>query len=250
MEPVAGHLVEARPDGSHRLRAAEDGAAIDLELGMTARAAAPAAGDRRWVAHGDQGYSRKGAEPGNASHYYSMTRLDTRGTLTIDSRTVAVTGLSWMDHEFGTSMLEEEQLGWDWFAIQLADGRDLMLYQMRRTDGARDPHSSGTIVMPDGSATRLAAGDYTLEPIEFWQSPSTGYRYPIRWRVRVPRERLVLDVRAAMPDQELHTPASTGVTYWEGAIDIAGESAGNPVRGRGYMELTGYSGIPLSRSLR
>jgi predicted secreted hydrolase len=242
--------IEDQPDGSQRLAAAQDGVRVELTLGSTAAWRGGLAGDRRWVTHGRDGYSRKGSEPGNASHYYSMTRLDTRGTVTIDGAPHVVTGLSWMDHEFGTSMLEPAQAGWDWFALHLSDGRDLMLYQMRRTDGVRDPHSSGTLVSPDGRITRLAAGDYRLEPRAHWTSSSTRVRYPIRWRVSVPGERLDLDVGAVLPQQELHTPASTGVIYWEGAVDVSGSAAGRRITGMGYMELTGYSGVPLSESFR
>lgn len=232
----------AEADGSHRLQASDKGVAIDLTVRDTTR----------WVAHGRNGYSQKGRDPGNASHYYSLTRLPTRGTVTLAGEPMAVTGLSWMDHEFGTSLLEPGQLGWDWFALQLEDGRDLMLYQMRRRDGSRDPYSSGTIVSRDGAITRLAEGDYTLEALEHWRSPQTMTNYPTRWRVTIPGQRLTLDVRAALPASELHTPRSTGVTYWEGAVDITGVegASSRPVRGRGYMELTGYAGAPLSESLR
>ena len=242
--------VEAQPDGSQHVRASQDDVSLELVLGTTAEWRGGVRGDRRFVAHGEAGYSQKGTQPGNASHYYSMTRLDTRGTITLGSTRHVVSGQSWMDHEFGTSLLEPDQAGWDWFALHLADGRDLMLYQMRRTNGSRDPHSSGTLVGADGRVTRLQVADYTLAPLEFWTSPVTRVRYPIRWRVTVPGERLAFDVRAAMPDQELHTPASTGVTYWEGAVDATGTSGGAPLAGRGYMELTGYSGVPLSESFR
>ena len=230
----------ARPDGAHHLQARDGGVSVDFVL----------RGVERSVAHGRGGYSQKGRDPSNASHYYSLPRLDTRGTIAVDGRRFDVSGASWMDHEFGTSMLEADQLGWDWFALQLEDGRDVMLYQMRRRDGSRDPFSSGSIVDRDGRVTRLGAGDYTLDALEVWQSPATGSRYPVRWRVSIPSQRLALEVRAAMNQQELHTPSSTGVTYWEGAVDVTGQSAGSASRGRGYMELTGYSGKPLSDSLR
>lgn len=265
--------VEAQPDGSHLLRAQGDsrdsasggargGAQRESPHGAGSGSSAQGdgvsielrlRGTERWVAHGRGGYSQKGRAPGNASHYYSLTRLGTRGTVTVAGQRFDVTGASWMDHEFGTSMLEASQLGWDWFALQLEDGRDVMLYQMRRRDGppqgdgSRDPFSSGSIVARDGSVVHLSAADYTLEPLETWRSPATNTSYPTRWRVTIPSQHLALDVRAAMPNQELHTPHSTGVTYWEGAVDVSGAGA---ARGRGYMELTGYSGVPLSDSLR
>jgi predicted secreted hydrolase len=231
---------EEQADGSHRLRASDHATSVDFVL----------RGADRWVAHGLNGYSQKGRDPGNASYYYSLTRLDTQGKILLDGQEHDVSGASWMDHEFGTSMLEPGQVGWDWFAIQLDDGRDVMLYQMRRTNGERDPFSSGTIVSPHGAAAHLRANDYTLQPIETWESSVTRARYPVRWRVDIPSHRLSLQVSAAMPNQELHTPRSTGVTYWEGAIDVTGTSAGVRIQGRGYMELTGYSGVPLSETLR
>jgi predicted secreted hydrolase len=230
----------ANADGSHQVQAhdQESGASIDLRLTNTAHS----------VRHGDDGYSRKGADPSNASEYYSLPRLVTQGTLAIDGHRYEVTGTSWMDHEFGSSVLEANQIGWDWFGLQLEDGRDLMLYQMRRRDGSRDPFSSGTLLLPDGRVVRLGRDDYTLEPRDTWRSPKSGAVYPIRWHVTIPSQGLAFDVQAAMPDQELHTPRSTGVTYWEGAVDLRG--TGSTIRGRGYMELTGYTGVPLSESLR
>jgi predicted secreted hydrolase len=229
--------VEANADGSHHLRARDHttDATVDLTLTNTSH----------WVGHGREGYSRKGREPGNASAYYSLPRLSSKGTVTIDGQRFDVTGASWMDHEFGSSVLEPDQVGWDWFGLQLDDGRELMLYQMRRRDGSRDPFSNGTLVNADGSVVRLTRDDYTLEPLATWRSEATGITYPIRWRVTIPSQRLTLDIQAAMPNQELHTPHSTNVTYWEGAVDVGGGA-----RGRGYMELTGYSGVPLSDALR
>jgi predicted secreted hydrolase len=234
--------VAAEADGSHRLQArdSESGIAIDLHLTNTTR----------WVGHGRDGYSQKGRDPGNASEYYSLPRLTTQGTLTIDGRAHEVTGRSWMDHEFGSSMLEADQVGWDWFGLHLDDGRDVMLYQMRRRDGSRDPFSSGTIIAADGTAVHLTRDDYTLAARETWRSAQTGAVYPIRWHVEIPGQHLAFDVQAAMPDQELYTPHSTGVTYWEGAADISGSGESRALRGRGYMELTGYNGVPLSDSLR
>jgi predicted secreted hydrolase len=229
--------VQAEADGSHRLYARDTatGVAIDLHLTNTTR----------WVAHGRAGFSQKGREPANASEYYSLPRLTTKGTVAIEGRTYDVGGLSWMDHEFGSSMLEADQVGWDWLGVQLDDGRDIMLYHLRRRDGSRDPFSSGTIVLRDGEVVRLTLDDYTLEPRETWRSPTTGVVYPIRWHVTIPQQKIAFDVQAAMPNQELNTARTAGVTYWEGAVDVSGG-----VHGRGYLELTGYNGVPLSRALR
>ena len=239
--------VRANPDGSHHLQARdrpdrregvdaeEPEVALDLTLTNTSRS----------MAHGREGYSRKGREIGNASAYYSLPRLVTRGTVSIDGRRYEVTGSSWMDHEFGSSVLEADQVGWDWFGLQFDDGRELMLYQMRRRDGSRDPFSSGTLMNRDGSIVRLSRDDYVLEPLETWRSGATGTEYPTRWRVAIPGQGITFEVRAAMNNQELHTPRSTNVTYWEGAVDVV-----NGARGRGYAELTGYNGVALSEALR
>lgn len=238
------------PGGVHRLEAQSDGFGVDLRV----------LEDRPPVLHGEGGYSRKGSAPGNASYYYSLTRMPTRGTVTVNGRAVEVTGQSWMDHEFGTSFLEDGQVGWDWLSIQLEDGRDLMIFQLRRADGSVDPRSSGTLVdmgpksprgarAPRSTPITLDSG-FRLEPGRVWTSPASQARYPVTWRVHVPSARLDLTVTAAVDAQELHTGESTGVSYWEGVIDVVGQSDGRPVKGRGYLEMTGYSGSPMSSFLR
>ncbi len=226
---------------THHLRASSGRFGIDLRLEE----------GRLPVLHGDRGYSRKGSAPGNASHYYSLTRMPTRGVVTLDGRAVEVTGLSWMDHEFGTSFLEPEQIGWDWFSIQLEDGRDLMIFRLRRADGSVDPRSSGTLVEPDGTTVPITlASGFRLEPGRSWTSPASRGRYPTVWNVRVPGSALDLTVTAVVDNQELHTVQSAGVTYWEGAVDVAGSSRGRPVKGRGYLEMTGYAGKSMGTIMR
>lgn len=228
-------------EGRHHLVAAADGVSLDLQLEEA----------RPPVLHGDRGYSRKGSASENASHYYSLTRMPTRGTITVDGRSFAVTGQSWMDHEFGTSFLEAGQVGWDWFSIQLNDGYDLMIFQMRRADGSIDPRSSGTLVGPDGTVTPITRErGFALEAGRVWSSKESGGRYPVAWRIRVPRSGLDLSVVAAFDDQELHLAQSSGVTYWEGAVDVSGRVDGRDVRGRGYLEMTGYAGPSMDALLR
>ncbi len=232
----------AELDGAtHRLRAVSDDGEIALDLRL--QPGGPP------VLHGDDGFSRKGAAAGNASHYYSLTRLQTEGTVSVDGETIAVGGLSWMDHEFGSSFLEPSQAGWDWFSIQLDDGTDLMVYTMRRLDGTPDPYSSGTVVAPAANL-RLTADDYRLVPVRIWASSTSGAAYPVGWRLEVPSLELELDVAAAVDAQELHTDRSTRVTYWEGVIDVTGTRAGESVVGSGYLEMTGYAGPPMSDVLR
>ncbi len=216
----------AGEDGGMRLTAADGAVAIDLTL----RPGKPP------VLQGDAGLSRKGAGEGNASYYYSLTRMPTAGTLTLDGETLEVAGASWMDREWSTSVLEEGQVGWDWFALQLDDGRDLMLYQIRRADGSADRHSAGTLVAASGENRRLVAGQWRLEVIDLWTSPESGARYPAAWKLAVPAEELQLEIRPLVADQELrHT-----FRYWEGAVAVAGSHRGAPIAGRGYVELTGY----------
>jgi predicted secreted hydrolase len=189
------------------------------------------------ILQGDRGYSQKGPEPGNASYYYSLTRLASNGTVRVGETAYQVDGLSWMDHEFSTSALGPELVGWDWFSIQLDDGSELMVYQLRRKDGTADPFSSGTTVDPAGNSTQLDPQDLTVTVNDTWRSPHSGAIYPAQWTINVPSEDLILEVTPYLSDQEL----DTSIIYWEGAVKILGEKAGNAVSGNGYVELTGYA---------
>ena len=227
---VEGWSAEAVEPGAPfpaRLRAAAEGVAVDLVVEQ----------GKPPVLQGERGLSRKSAEPGNASYYYSLTRMPTRGTVTSGGERFGVSGLSWMDREWSTSALGPDQVGWDWFALQLEDGRDIMLYRLRRRDGTIDPASSGTFVEPDGASRTLAPEEVVLEVLDRWPSPRSGASYPARWRLRVPAARIDLEIRPVLADQEL----DVSFRYWEGAVDVEGESGGRPVRGRGYVEMTGYA---------
>ncbi len=217
--------------GRHRLRAAEGDLAVELDLSP----------EKPPVAHGTGGLSRKGAEAGQASHYYSFTRMATTGRLTIGPESFDVTGASWMDHEFGSADLGRDLVGWDWFSLQFDNGTDMMLYRLRRADGSADPVSSGTFIDREGKGHHLSIGDFTLEPLSDWTSPTSKARYPQRWRLTIPSRQLALELTPRMAAQELATTRSTQVTYWEGAIAAAGTAGGQPVQGKGYMELTGYA---------
>ena len=191
------------------------------------------------VVHGTGGISRKGSVA--ASHYYSFTRLNTTGKLTVGNESFDVTGTSWMDHEFGSADLGKDLVGWDWFSLQLDDRREVMLYRLRRKDGSADPVSSGTLVDRDGHGHHLTINQFTLEPISYWTSQTSHARYPQRWRLTIPSQQLSLELVPLMAEQELTTTRSTQVTYWEGAIEARGTTAGQPIKGQGYMELTGYA---------
>jgi predicted secreted hydrolase len=210
-----------------RLRAAEGDAAIELTL----ESAKPV------VLQGERGLDRKGPEPGNASYYYSLTRMPARGRVEVGGVPFEVSGLAWMDREWSTSPLGADLVGWDWFALQLDDGRELMLYRLRRADGRADRFSGGSLVAADGSSRPLGLDDAVIEALGSWTSPRDGTRYPARWRVSVPRERLTLEVTPRLAEQEL----ALAVRYWEGAVRVEGRDGGRPLGGVGYVELVGYA---------
>lgn len=209
-----------------RLHAAEDDVLIDLQL-------API---KPPVLHGRDGLSQKGSGPGNASYYYSLTRLDTEGTLTVGERRSRVDGLSWLDREWSTSALEEDQSGWDWFSLQLTDGWDLMFYRLRRLDGSTDPHSAGSLVGPTGQRIPLDVAAVDLAVTEIWTSPRDGTHYPSGWILRIPAHGIELSAEPLLADQEL----DLSFRYWEGAVSVDGIHRGAAVEGSGYVELTGY----------
>lgn len=219
------------PDGSWRIRAAAEGDAVELTLRALKRPAI----------HGSNGVSVKGRKEGNASHYYSMTRLEATGRLAVRGEWRSVRGLSWMDHEFSTSVLEETQSGWDWFSLQFDDGTELMLYQIRTRDGKPDVTSSGSFVDRRGVVTTLASDDFAIRPTGSWTSPESGATYPMGWEIDVPALSMRLRVDEELEAQELITEASTDITYWEGAVAVSGTAAGRALRGAGYVELTGYA---------
>lgn len=190
------------------------------------------------VFHGKNGYSQKGSETGNASAYYSWTRLATAGTLMADGTAHSVKGISWFDHEWGSSQLGEGVEGWDWFGLHLDDGSELMLYQLRNEDGSAIPQSSATLVHPNGDVEYFNSEDWVLSPKAYWKSKITNGNYPIEWQLSIPKQNINITIKARLNTSEMVTKQSTGVTYWEGPVAITGSHTG-----RGYMELTGYAGI-------
>ncbi len=216
-------------DGSAVHLVARSGSqALDLDLRST----------KPIVAHGDQGLSPKSATVGNASYYLSYTRLATTGRVTLAAgQTTTVTGDSWFDHEWSTTALGPGAIGWDWFSLQLSDGRELMWYQIRRQDGSLEPVSGGTRVAPDGSTERLALGDVTVEVLNHWRSSASGGVYPSRWHVSVPSAQLSVDIVPWLPDQENRV----SFAYWEGAVRITGTSGSVAIAGNGFVEMTGYA---------
>jgi predicted secreted hydrolase len=216
-----------------RLRAGKGDMGVDLTL---APAKAP-------VVHGLNGVSQKAVGEGYASHYYSISRLRVSGTLNWQAQSHQVTGLAWMDHEFGSNQLRDYQVGWDWFSVQLDNRTELMLYIIRRRDGQIDPSSSGTIVYPDGSSRYLPLASFQVETLGHWHSKKSGVTYPSGWRLRLPDQRLELSLAPTVKDQELTTQKSTLVNYWEGSVRVTGTFRGEKVQGQGYVELTGYDSV-------
>ena len=193
------------------------------------------------VIHGDNGVSHKGPQPGQTSHYYSLTRLHTTGSVVVANASIAVEGVSWMDHEFGSGDLADHLVGWDWFSLQLDNDHEIMAYGLRHPNGTFDPASSGTLVLPNGSSRPLAFQELKISVNRQWTSPVSGARYPHHWTFSIPDEDIELTLSPRMANQELITTRSTQVTYWEGAVDVTGQWKGQDMHGQGYVELTGYA---------
>ncbi len=223
---------------SHELRADGDGFSLDLTLTPK----------KPPVPHGEDGYSRKGSRPEASSCYYSFTRMAVGGHIGIDGTDVRVTGLAWMDHEFSTAPLEPGLAGWDWFSIQLEDGTELMAYFLRDRKGGVIPASSATFVDGEGRGVHLEGDKLCLTALGTWKSPHSGITYPSGWRLSIPEIGMALEIRPRQADQEMRTPSTTQVTYWEGGVFVGGEGPDGPVRGFGYVELTGY-GRPFDTPL-
>jgi predicted secreted hydrolase len=193
------------------------------------------------VLHGTAGFSRKSPAKDQASYYYSFTRLRADGALTFKGRNHAVSGLAWMDHEFSSSMVLPDQSGWDWFCVQLDDGSELMISRMRKKTGAFE-RPFGTLVERDGTAVDLESQEVDIAVARTWTSPHSKAIYPSGWTLSIPGRNITLHVEPVFEDQELAGPRSLGVVYWEGAVTVSGSKDGRAVKGKGYVELTGYAG--------
>jgi predicted secreted hydrolase len=221
---------EVRLDGEgFRLAGRDEARGVALELSL--------APEKPPALQGPNGLSRKSAEEGHASLYVSLTRLATRGTIEIGGRRVAVRGESWMDREIGSSQLAPDQVGWDWWSLRLRDGRDLMLYVLRRGDGTASWRNA-TLVERDGRVRLLDPGAWSVRATGSWRSEATGATYPAGWEIAVPGQGLRLAVTPEVAAAENRSVLVPGLFYWEGpvrAVDERGAAAGE-----GYVELTGY----------
>lgn len=209
----------------------------DMEIRLELRPKKPL------VFHGKGGLSKKGPAKGQASFYTSFTDLETKGFLRTekDSPLISVKGKSWFDHEFGSNQLTENQVGWDWFSLHLSDGRDLMIYLMRKKDGSFEKESSGTLVEKNGRSKHIRLKDISIEVLQKWKSQKSGGLYPGKWRLRIPKYNIDLLISPLLADQELNAKEFAKISYWEGAVFGQGSSKGKDVALEGYVELTGYA---------
>ena len=214
----------------HRLKVHSDGFSYELVLTP----------EKPPVLHGIAGYSLKGSTAERASCYYSFTRLNAEGQLSIGEKNMAVKGSAWMDHEYGTDMLGPGLKGWDWFSLQLSDQTEVMAVVLKTERGGIGPESSATVVGPKGQNLNISNDDFVLTVLKTWKSPHSKAVYPAGWRLQIFPSSLDLTIKPNLADQEMRTSGSAGVTYWEGSVLIEGTRAGRPVVGQGYVELTGY----------
>ncbi len=225
--------LDPQPDGAWHIRASTS-TPTPMQINLVVNPVKPPA------IEGMDGVSQKSAGLGNASHYYSFTRMDTTGSLALGDGAAAhpVKGESWFDHEWASNELVADQVGWDWFCFQFDDRTELMLYAMRRRDGSIDPASAGTLIDANGNTEHLNREDFQMHATRTWHSDKTKATYPLAWKVSIPSRQMEFTLESQMDDQELALPL---ISYWEGGIVADGQRAGRKLTGLGYMELTGYS---------
>ena len=222
----------------HSLKAMESGTGIELQL----------VPEKKLVIHGNNGISKKGSEKGNASHYFSYTRMKTTGQIFVKGKAYNVIGSSWMDHEYSSNQLNDELVGWDWFSLKLDDKTELMLYLLRRKTGGVDSFSSGTFIAADGSSRHIKQEEFIVRPLSYWTSKKSGIIYPASWELELPNFGIKLTLSPDLNEQELYDLRSISASYWEGSVSVEGTIRGDSIKGKGYVELVGY-GKPLIQDL-
>ena len=222
----------------HSLKALESGTGIELQL----------VPEKKMVIHGNNGISKKGSEKGNASHYFSYTRMKTTGQIFVKGKAYNVIGSSWMDHEYSSNQLNDELVGWDWFSLKLDDKTELMLYLLRRKTGGVDSFSSGTFIAADGSSRHIKQEEFIVRPLSYWTSKKSGIVYPASWELELPHFGIKLTLSPDLNEQELYDLRSISASYWEGSVSVEGTIRGDSIKGKGYVELVGY-GKPLIQDL-
>lgn len=228
---VKNWSAQINPD-RHLLKVQTDGFAYEMVLTP----------EKPPVMHGIAGYSRKGSAADRASCYYSFSRLNTKGKLSIGENVIEVKGSAWMDHEYGTDMLGPGLKGWDWFSLQLSDRTEVMAYVLKTERGGIGPLTSATVIESKGQNRQLSNNEFSVTALNTWKSPNSKAVYPAGWRLQIFPGLFDLTIRPRLADQEMLTYGSTGTIYWEGSVSVAGTKAGKPVTGKGYVELTGYAG--------
>ena len=217
-------------DGTVRLKATDNQLNPTLSMNLKLRQTVPP------ILHGNRGLSQKGPELGNANYYYSLVGLQSAGTVQISQQSIEVKGVSWMDHEFGTSALSEGIVGWDWFSIQLENGTILMLARLRYQDGSDWSSFEGTLAEIGQTPVKIQRADFNIKETASWKSPKSGSIYPSGWIIQLDRFGLILKIKPLLKDQELNG----NFTYWEGAVQVEGTFRHQITSGVGYVELTGY----------
>ncbi|MFL5643411.1 MAG: lipocalin family protein [Chloroflexota bacterium] len=234
-DPASPAAVETAPwtmtgsDGRDHLTAV-DPRGFGVDLAVTATKPPALHDDDGWIDFG----------PAGGSYYYSRTAMAASGSLTLDGRPVKVEGTAWFDHQWG-DFISVGGGGWDWFAVNLADGTDLTLSLVREADGSY-PLVYGTVVDANGNVRHLDRDAFSVQVTDRWTSPATGADYPAGWTVRIPGDDLTIDLKPTVAAQELDTRATTGVIYWEGSQVVRARRGGVALGGEGYVELTGYAG--------
>ncbi len=239
---VGGWTLGIGPDGHQIATGAGGAAGPSLAIKMQ-RSTPP-------MLHNEIGWI---AGPTGWTYYYSWPRMAANGVLTVNEQDVRVTGEVWMDHQWGDFFVLGYPSGWQWFAVQLEDGSNLMLQEFRDANG-QPVEAYGTLMpapvagVPQPART-LRPGEYSIEVLSHWRSPNTGADYPASWRLRVPGAGLDLGVTPVVPDQEITLGVPVPAIYWEGLAAVRGTKDGQPVAGRAYVELTGYVVPPAVRAL-
>ena len=196
------------------------------------------------VLQGDQGLSQKSKALGNASYYYSYSRVKTQGSIRIGDKDYSVSGDSWLDREWSTSSLGADQEGWDWFSLHLEDGSELMLYQMRKKDGSKDEFSSGIMIDFQGNTKKLDSDSFQLKASDYWTSPVSAIKYPVKWQLNIPQHNFDVTIKSVLKNQEWSKAKGHSFDYWEGSVKVSGHKNLQPIKGVGYLEMTGYKNKP------
>ncbi|MEZ6093207.1 MAG: lipocalin family protein [Pirellulaceae bacterium] len=214
---------------SHQLNVAMPDCSLELQLSPSKAA----------VLHGQAGHYLRNMN--QQAFHLSYSRMKASGTLTQNGIQQTVSGNAWMDREFGVCNFDRDLLGWDWFAIQLDDNRELMLYRVFDENGNFNGHQILELIDTNGKVKEFKAADFKLQVLDSWTSNKTKTQYPNRWRLTIPELDISLSVKPMLPHQELDTRGSTSIIYWEGDCEVTGSESGKAISGNAFVELVGYN---------